>query len=159
MLHWKTIAALLQRPWWERVWVRQEIAVAQSITFHCGNSTCTLQNIGASVERLANLVNQLGFEPHQYKATKSGDHSSAASPFQVSPLVQADLLHRLKYEMGNRDGYIDLKDLVFHTRSCKATDLRDKIFSMLGLADPEIHGLEPDYRLSVNETFIAASRS
>lgn len=159
VLHWKTIAALLQRPWWERVWVRQEIAVAQSITFHCGDSTCTFQDIGASVERLTNLVNQLGFEPQQQKATRSGGHGNPASPFKVSPFVQADLLHRLKYRMGNYEGYMDLKNLMFHTRSCKATDLRDKIFSILGLADPDIHELQPDYHLSVNETFVAATCS
>lgn len=159
MLHWKTIAALLQRPWWERVWVPQEIAVAQSIRFHCGDSTCTFQDIGASVEHLTNLVNQLGFEPHQQKATQSGGHGNAAGPFKVSPFEQADLLHRLKYRMGNHDEYIDLKNLIFHTRSCKATDLRDKIFSVLSLTDPEIYELQPDYRLSVYETFVAATHS
>jgi hypothetical protein len=36
--------------------------------------------------------------------------------------------------------------------------MRDKVFSMLGLSDPQIYSLRPDYRLSVHETLTAAAR-
>jgi hypothetical protein len=33
--HWKGLTQLFQRPWWERVWVRQEVAVPKSATVQC----------------------------------------------------------------------------------------------------------------------------
>lgn len=33
--HWKALTRLFQRPWWERVWVRQEIAVPKFAVVQC----------------------------------------------------------------------------------------------------------------------------
>lgn len=56
-------------------------------------------------------------------------------------------------QAANRKGFLKLSDLLLQTRSCKATDPRDKVFSMLGLVDPKLYELKPDYRLSTAEVF------
>ncbi|KAH8800401.1 heterokaryon incompatibility protein-domain-containing protein, partial [Xylogone sp. PMI_703] len=34
--HWRALTALFQRPWWQRVWIRQEVAIPRIATVHCG---------------------------------------------------------------------------------------------------------------------------
>jgi hypothetical protein len=55
-------------------------------------------------------------------------------------------------------GFRMLENLILGTRACKATDVRDKIFSMLGLVDPEFWDLKADYRCSVEEILTGAAR-
>ena len=53
---------------------------------------------------------------------------------------------------------MDLMVLLFHTRTCKATDLRDKDFSVLELIHPELCGMEVDYRLPLKDAFVQAAQ-
>lgn len=55
--------------------------------------------------------------------------------------------------------YVDLKDLVFYARTSKSKDLRDKAYSVLGLADPEIYTLYPDYRAPVKDVYKGVARA
>ena len=52
----------------------------------------------------------------------------------------------------------ELKDLLTQTRDCQATVSRDKIFSVIGMADPEKYRLLPDYRTPLTEVFISTTR-
>jgi hypothetical protein len=44
----------------------------------------------------------------------------------------------------NWSGTPDLKDLLTHSRYCKSSDARDRVFAFAGLGDPG-HGIVPDY--------------
>ncbi|MCJ1382912.1 hypothetical protein MMC17_006025 [Xylographa soralifera] len=78
---------------------------------------------------------------------------------KMSPFLQPRLLSEVQHACMGGDEFVGLKDLIIHTRTCKCADLRDKVFSVLGLADPEVYKLAVNYRLSVKETFIAVARS
>ena len=155
LLHWRSLTALFQRQWFERVWVRQEVAVAAFPTVHCGDKTHLLYDVLLAAERLNDIVDQLGFDPLPPTALENSNRGN----FQVPYYLQACLLAKLRQKLRKRDEYMSLTDLVFHTRTCKATDLRDKVFSIIGLADPDLHGLKPNYRLSLNEALKTAAHS
>jgi len=55
--------------------------------------------------------------------------------------------------------YVDLCTLLLHARGCKATDLRDKVFGVLGLADPGVYELAVDYRLPIKDLYRMAARA
>ena len=157
LLHWKAVAALFQRQWWERIWVRQETALGKWPKIHCGGSVVSLHSAIMIVKRLKKTVDWLGFDPLQEMEPRASDTTTTKNTFRVPPYLQAGLLFEV-INFGSKN-YHNLADLMFWTRSCKATDLRDKVFSIIGLADPEIHGIKPDYRLSLDELMKCTARS
>ena len=157
LLHWKAVATLSQRQWWERIWVRQEVALGKWPQVHCGSSVIPLQSVIEILRRVKNTVDWLGFDPLQEMESRTSDTSTTKSTFRVPPYLQAGLLFEVTNLHFNK--FHNLGDLMFWTRSCKATDLRDKLFSIIGLANPEIHGIKPDYRLSLDDLMKRAARS
>ncbi|KAH8745623.1 heterokaryon incompatibility protein-domain-containing protein [Hyaloscypha finlandica] len=47
---WKALLSLMQRPWFSRRWVVQEIALARKATIHCGNDTLDWKHFAIAVE-------------------------------------------------------------------------------------------------------------
>ncbi|TVY67680.1 Heterokaryon incompatibility protein 6, OR allele [Fusarium oxysporum f. sp. cubense] len=47
----------------------------------------------------------------------------------------------------------DLFELVCSTKSCHATDPRDKIFALIGLVGDKTYGIVPDYHKNESEVF------
>jgi hypothetical protein len=159
--HWRALTAVFQRPWWERVWIRQEVAVAKEATVHCGSKFCTFSAFSLTADILNKIHEQYDFSPahqHETEVLKPLERSGTSL---TSPYLQACILASFRNNMGRTPNveYRDLTQLILHARSCKATDLRDKVFSMLGLVDPEVWDLEADYRLPVNGTLITAARA
>ncbi|KAH8665022.1 heterokaryon incompatibility protein-domain-containing protein [Tricladium varicosporioides] len=161
--HWEALTALFQRPYWNRVWVRQEVATPKMAVVSCGDRTCGFDKITMMAELLNVLNEQLGYQPLQHKVLKIEDAASATKNMGTSCYARASTLAKLRLAAGNSmymqtTNYMELKDLLFQTRACDATDLRDKVFSMLGLVDPEIYNIKPDYRLSLHETIVSAAQ-
>ena len=67
--------------------------------------------------------------------------------------LRADLKHGMMVRYG------ELTDMLFHTRSCKSTDPRDKVFSVLGLVDPTLYRVKPDYRITLDQALKVVARS
>jgi hypothetical protein len=57
--------------------------------------------------------------------------------------------HRKTYKE-RRKG--DLKELLDHSRLCKASEQRDKVYAFIGLADPE-YNISSDYDSTIEEVF------
>jgi len=157
-IHRKALAKLCARPWWERVWVRQEVAVANEATVHCGSESCSFHALTLAVTTLNTMDEELGF-----KAVEDSPDSPNPTPdFLRTPAYRRAYIltyYRTNAGRGPVATYQDLRNLILHTRSCAATDPRDKVFSILGLADPDFWGLKADYRLSVQQTFILGAQS
>jgi hypothetical protein len=163
ILHWRALTALFQRPYWNRVLVRQEVATPKSATVQCGNKTCRFGSISTTADLINALNKQLGYQALRHEALEMMDSASTNGDLRTSCYARVSLLSCLRKDAGNSEHFsktkfLDLKDLLFHTWPCNATDMRDKVFSMLGLSDPEVYSLRPDYRLSVHETLTAAAR-
>lgn len=47
---WQSLLLLMQRPWFSRRWVVQEIALARSATIYCGNDQIPWENFAVAVE-------------------------------------------------------------------------------------------------------------
>ena len=145
---WKALWALYQRPWFERVWVRQEIALTKFPTLYCGASSCHLHTLIGATTQLDYVYNQMGYRPLP----------PIKSALSDPPYAKLSSLSDLHKELHGGSKYAHLKDLLTQTRSCQASDLRDKIYSVLGMTDPDVYHLQPDYRTSHTEVFISATR-
>nr|RBQ91393.1 hypothetical protein FVER53263_13202 [Fusarium verticillioides] len=113
------------RSYFARLWIVQELLLAQSITMHCGEASLTVTN-----ESISQLYE------HGVKVPSWVRFAGMAS----SNTEQAPL---------------ELRDLLTATSVCRVTDLRDKIFGLLGLiSNVQASELSPDYELMVREVYI-----
>jgi hypothetical protein len=143
---WEALARLFQRPWWKRVWIRQEVAVASQIVVLCGDNRLQRWSTLVSAVEYLNRVASL-FQPF---VRDLGGQSSG-----YSDAITLDTLQEQVME----DGFVDEETLFFHGRSCEATDFRDRIFGLVGLADPETRAaIVPNYELSGQDVFVMATK-
>lgn len=159
--HWQALTQLFQRPWWERVWVRQEVVVGGSARVQCGKKTCQFEQICDVAGILHSLVEQHGYQPIQLGGYSIGRSASTSGRLRISCYLRATMLLKLRNDLGSGYNvkYGDLTRLLFHTRSCKSTDPRDKVFSVLGLADPALCSVKPDYRTTLDHVLKTVTRA
>ena len=118
------------RPWFNRLWIVQELAVAPQATLMCG--------------------------PHELDWTEI--EALVAFSTQRIPHIERLVEQRRIYQ--NPGGYTrsDLARLVVLNRTCGASDQRDRIYAVWGLAEhvsgaEGVYSLKPDYSLDTNEVY------
>ena len=125
---------LLQRPYFQRVWIIQEIAVSRNAMVICGSCTVTWEAFSTAL------------------VLYSLRHSTKA----IGSTLRWIQCWQVRIFKGN---WIALSDFLLHCRDSKATDPRDKVFAFLGLCkDESENSLSSDYNLSVAQTYTAAAR-
>ncbi|KAF3074268.1 hypothetical protein CFAM422_003475 [Trichoderma lentiforme] len=129
----QAVLAILERPWFRRIWVLQEVAAAQHIVMMCGSI------------RIDGYAFCLGLPSLlQYKDIPTHIRS-------VTYLMRG-CIFRPRYSMNSFGGIsLDIRPLgalidMYHTH--EATERHDKIFALLGMSsnDPITHGLLPNYK-------------
>jgi Heterokaryon incompatibility protein (HET) len=113
VLHFDSASAILgivQRPWFNRIWVLQEVAWSWSATVICGGTELPWDSFRKGLLR---LVGKLSFEPPSVLSFK---RDNLHNYFDMTPQVMFSELSR--------------------TRHCKATDPLDKIYALYPLASP-----------------------
>ncbi|KAM0158435.1 hypothetical protein ACHAPG_004113 [Botrytis cinerea] len=131
------ILKLLKRPWFQRIWVLQEVGFAQQILIMCGSATIDGHTFS------------IGFGQLFYK-----DHSEL--PNLIRPVIYLirGAIFRPKYAIRSSGalslGALSLGALVdmYHTRL--ATKRHDKIYALLSMSSgsPNLAGLSPDYMVT-----------
>ena len=112
---------LMRRPWWRRMWVIQEIAVAKRAIVMCGPHVADwkkLENAGI----WAQLLNTCAYFYTEDEAAR-GD--------MYFPNVRFKRAYRIKIQTGVP---MLLLELLQNNASSKATDPRDIVFSLVGIA-------------------------
>ena len=126
-------ANLLTRSWFTRSWIRQEISAAKDVLVVCGRDTLSWYTLKRSNARLSDIRRKLEKDP--------------ASNAKVSA-IKSNINHLIRgWVPGQRliglVGFIGsmwyfhsggLLELLMTAREFDATDPRDKIYSVLGLA-------------------------
>jgi hypothetical protein len=132
---WAAYWTLLQRPWYSRVWIIQEVASAADVLIVCG----------------ADEVSWLNFWSVACYVFYSG---LAGNTIQLSYLTELVLVGTAR-ETFQRHHQQPLIDMLFQYRSFQATDQRDKIFALYGLLhnDCRTGAIPPDYSLKPDDVF------
>jgi len=143
---WNLLSRFLVRPWFSRVWVVQEAVLARRVIVTCGSC-------------------QMGWaELHEVAGTID---KSLYGPIVASGHSRIMSLQR--YHQRRADKELGLLRLLLVERTQAATNDRDKIFALLGLATDvgELQQGEeslrlyipPDYRLDVSQVYTNLARS
>lgn len=170
---WWTIRQLLRRPWLTRLWTIQEAVLSRNLFVGCGNAVACWDDFAiwcyhlqeSGILQWLTAENSLDDEYSEISSVGilSEGQSFKATPFSMfedkRPLlrppigaavvesIQADRVHGLT---------MVAKDYLLHalvsTRYAEATNLKDKIYGVLGMAESNII---PDYtnRVSVRDVY------
>ncbi|OCK74923.1 HET-domain-containing protein [Lepidopterella palustris CBS 459.81] len=130
---WSSVGQFLQRPWFGRMWVIQEIAVAPAAMLHCGS----LSTSWSTFSDLLQFMLYVGLlERHP------DNHAEKAAA-----------LMKTRENFQNRTP-VDFLVLMLRHRPCQATIGKDKIFALSGLSD---FPLRPDYTRTDEDVFTEAA--
>jgi hypothetical protein len=148
--HWKALDALFKRPWFQRAWIRQEVVLSNFVIFNCGEKSLPMEALGPALTALR-YAQGLG-----YNAPISHG-SSTESTVNLPWTHHANQLVELRSNTNGGYSWVDLHRILPSSRASKATDPRDTVFSLLGLADPDLFSVPVDYRHEVKDVLIAAT--
>ncbi|KAI0853388.1 HET-domain-containing protein [Daldinia vernicosa] len=132
-------ARIIERLWFTRVWVVQELALATDAMVFCGNSHISWTDLLAAITAQDHL--NLWLSDHERNA-------------YVFILERA----REEWRAGIRRS---LLSVLFRYRILDATDPRDKIFGLNALIKSELSGtraLQPNYNVSTAELYTAVAK-
>jgi hypothetical protein len=123
---------LIHRPWFERLWIRQEVQLAsRDIELMCGQRVFLWKSLCTAIACLDD------------KPVPTFEHTQA-------------FCNRLRfvYHLCDAQKETDLQGLIYATQYCVCSDPRDKIYALLPLLPPWMSGeIEPDYTKSVQEVY------
>jgi hypothetical protein len=147
---WSKIDKFWDRPYWKRVWILQEVAVASELLVLCGNIEIAWNDI-------ANALEDLEMAQEDLKREKPNELA----------FLYAIPMARFRRDLQLSLKPITLLDALRWSHRAHATDERDKVFALLGLC---FDGLTlvpvPNYARSTDSIFneltrrmIAVSRS
>jgi hypothetical protein len=135
------LGKLCQRSWWKRAWVLQEIGVARGEIFvQCGLSRWPWMEFVNGARLMKHFKSrQLLLPPHAFPT------------IAIDTILQFDQIRDWR---SIEDDNSTLLRLLEHTRGREATDSRDNVYAILGLAlKSEVIGFEPDYTKSTCEVY------
>ena len=143
------MTALPSRPYWERIWIFQEYTIARPITLHCGDYPCQ----GVILENALDGILQAYFiysVLHRLKP-KAFSKSDTAALIEIYQSPGVSMSRQQVAHKNLRNNRI-LLNLIESHKCCKATDERDKVYVLLGLAgDTQGTAFPVDYMKSVSE--------
>ncbi|KAI0803871.1 HET-domain-containing protein [Xylaria sp. FL0064] len=138
---------LISRPWFSRCWVIQEASLARDVLVICGTSSLKWESFYWGFMFIMLFGGGFAGRPGSISETNLN--------------LMTTMRQRLHHANGsNQVYYVDLLHLLRRTRQLNATDLRDKVYSVLGLIDPkeaQVKELTPNYTISVEECYKRAA--
>ena len=156
--HWRSLKRLLcERPWFRRVWVYQEIAMAYEATVICGTHAIDWDILYTACDTIHAL------NIHAGQRGTPRDASFVIAHIRLMGKRREAIL-RLRGEQetesqGPAINYPTFERLLCDFRSLEATDPRDKVYALLALALIDEILPKPDYSLTVRQVYTSVARN
>ncbi|KAM7184419.1 Heterokaryon incompatibility protein (HET) domain containing protein [Naviculisporaceae sp. PSN 640] len=150
---WRALGELFNRPYWERLWIMQEIAMGNSQTpFLCGDASVRWGQIYDGIYTFGSKHIDIFFGNIERECLEGG--------VRYAGLNRNKLIHLWEegeVQAGKRPPqFLPMLDLA---RKSVATDPRDKVYGLLGLMPPEVAAaVEPDYEKPIAEVYLSFAK-
>lgn len=144
---WVSLRPLLNRDWFRRIWIVQEVTLAATATVLCGQDEIVWDEFVTAMEvgiSSGVMVNQRAMDADTVEFLEAAQ--AAHSQFHRS------IMSPPRYRVYNFDTL--LNHLLWFRRR-DATDPRDKVFALYGLMDFEVKSmnLRADYSMNLSEVY------
>lgn len=141
--NWQNLGKLLQREWFQRIWIIQEVVSGTQVVMVCGNQS-------------------LPWETFSYVMTRIGEHGlhDLLKQDNTTPwgLMNTVLIHETR-DIRLQKKHLSLQFMLLSTLEFKASDWRDKVFALLGIATrPDHKAMDPDYTKSPEEVYTLTAK-
>jgi hypothetical protein len=145
---WTSLSKLFSRRWFSRIWVVQEVCVGCSPVFICGDRAVDWSSISSLAMKILTLGLDVLF-------TNYGDHLVRPVPDGFNYL--ATMFEARCVVQNNEEE--PLQEALLGLHHLNATDPRDKIFAVLGIAcDAGGEALQPKYEMSISDVYCQVAR-
>jgi hypothetical protein len=138
---WKALDALFWRPWYYRMWIVQEVALAKSILVRCGQHSTTWQDLDLVAAFIMGNA-----KPDSTLANRETEINITANPLvRLSRIIKA-------FHLSNKT--LSLEELLMLTINSISSLPVDKIYGVLGMASDSIAGsITPQYNIPAHTVF------
>jgi len=157
---WMALLRLICRPWFERIWVQQEIILASSVLMACGHAWISWHD-------LASLVKDIYDNQLYILLVKQTDEMGNHQLFKD----RITILHHMHSatRAGDEARVMTVLEHLVDLTICAATNPRDKIYGLLGISKPISAGvareglpvlsIDVNYRCMVDELYTDFART
>ena len=168
--HLLGLVAFLQRPYFKRIWVVQEVGLADRAIVKCGLRTVPWQTLSDALQFLA----ASGWATHLHTAELRRIDFGKQEPsyyqrllsVNIDPGYSAYALIYNKSRLATTGRLIPFKQLLNDHRPCQASDPRDKIYALLGISDRDLRlfgtyaeAFRPNYTIDIQTLFTRVTRA
>lgn len=157
------LKSLFTRPWWGRIWVLQEVTISDSTEILCGTKRIIRRRCSAAINAYAALWRTFISTPIMSTRLMHYKSKLILSSFQHRPIIMLSSWQIYRFERFPlaallRATCVGSNNTDRHgPHHLEASDPRDKIFALLGLAadckELEKRSVRPDYNMSKAKTY------
>ena len=143
---WTSFGNVLSSSWWTRGWVNQEILVAKHILVQFGDHTLDWDTVASAALVVYHVVG--GFFTHltMRETYVVGNQAERALLLGFSSKFARFIINgREDWRKHHQKNIIEL---LCHAQDCSVTDIRDRIYAFVGLADPG-YSVVADYKIDM----------
>ena len=138
------LANLMDRKWWTRIWVVQEVLMAERAIIHCGHRIIELIHFVHLLEAIADADSVL----------RGGGELVSILTFKQQPFMNL-LSDWYRHRRQVIDNKMSLRQLLRLTTAFQSSLRRDRLFALLALTTPEARSwIVPDYSEAVSDRLI-----
>jgi Heterokaryon incompatibility protein (HET) len=150
---WVALWNLISHPYFERVWVIQEIAAARKVDIFYGGCYIDWKLLTAVVEPFSDADGM-----REYWYLQSTQYQTAVDPTSSVPrgFPNARFIDMVSVDIAN-GRVVPLLKLLMSCRLWKATKRQDKVFALLGISQ-NYGPIRVDYHKSCQEVYIETAR-
>ncbi|KAF1844893.1 HET-domain-containing protein [Cucurbitaria berberidis CBS 394.84] len=154
---WLALKRLTLRPYWERLWIMQELALGGARTvLICGSKRVSWQTFcrGLGVIQFYLWVPRHKAIDYDRQAEPSSRDNGNWYDTRTLDHIWKDLWQLTQVQESNSHA-ANLTRLMEMANSCNCSDARDKVYGLLGIMDPLLaRAIIPDYTSDVATVFI-----
>ncbi|KAK5655192.1 hypothetical protein OQA88_6091 [Cercophora sp. LCS_1] len=149
---WEVLQLFFSRPWFTRIWVVQELAMARSVKVLCGDDELSWDE----VKNAASYIDIHEYGEVMNSAMAWGSRFPRLLEESAIPTSGCLAMSSIRNEakrtrQTHNEARCDLLKLLEATRPAQATDIRDKVIALLGLCGDI--SIIPDYNTSSASLF------
>ncbi len=168
---WLALANFLDRPWWRRAWVIQEVVAAREVTIVMGSGQRQPDKVGIpwkafnthtsgyilQWENLTAVIKHLQVWGFLYWLDITGDGSPCDLPIYPAAIESIQRVEALK--PARLDDRPNFQDNLLLTIGADAKDPRDKVFAIGSMSYGSLtEELVPNYEFSTEDVYVNATR-
>jgi hypothetical protein len=162
---WMALHDLMRRRYWYRLWIIQEVVLGAScLVLQCGESYIDWSSFCRGIcflfDYLWTVKDELLRSESRMQRLALGARLPNRWATTSLHLVYGDLWPLSQIEDYGSEEYMSFGRLLDLSNAAKASDIRDKVYGLVGMMDREIsRNIVPDYRLPPSRVYAAVAKT